>query len=118
MQRLSITLIRSIYLVVPWQFSKGVSIQAWLIMSSGGAENVADDEEHYPLLASVKLTRPLPSIRTVSQTLKSVNWRNVFSVIVAVFDYFLVYCAISLIGTFFPTEVCFVCGDHYQIVSN
>lgn len=62
-----------------------------------------EHDEYKPLLAQQRLgyaavprQKPVTSAR---------NWRNVFTIAVALVDYFIVYSSISLIGTFFPTEV-------------
>ena len=78
---------------------------------SSGSEDNGEDEKYKPLLTysrpwtgsqwEPKRRRDTPSLY---RRLSSVKWRNVLMVAVAVFDYFLVYSAISLIGTFFPTQ--------------
>ena len=66
-----------------------------------------DDEDYKPLLTYSKSKRELRNREspTLCTRLAAVNWRNALMVAAAVFDYFLVYSAISLIGTFFPTQV-------------
>ena len=46
----------------------------------------------------------LPAQACAKGLIKAIKWGNLLAVSVAVFDY-LVYSAISLIGTFFPTQV-------------
>ena len=66
--------------------------------------------EHKPLLTQSNETArrsegKVHGAAVLYQKLAGVNWRNVLTIIIAVVDYFLVYSSISLIGTFFPTEV-------------
>ena len=78
---------------------------------SSGSEDYGEDEDYKPLLTYSKPPRGPQRERRRRDTpalcrrLAAVKWRNIFMVAVAVFDYFLVYSAISLIGTFFPTQV-------------
>ena len=79
---------------------------------SSGSEDYGEDEDYKPLLTysrpltgsqrEPKRKRDTPSL---CRRLAAVKWKNVLMVAVAIFDYFLVYSAISLIGTFFPTQV-------------
>ena len=71
-------------------------------------EDFDPSDEHKPLL-SQSYEPPSDKRSSVIDALyikvTAVNWRNVITIIVAVVDYFLVYASISLVGTFFPTEV-------------
>lgn len=78
---------------------------------SSDSDDYGDDEDYKPLLTYSKPPRGPerePKRRgttNLCRRLVAVKWRNIFMVATAVFDYFLVYSAISLIGTFFPTQV-------------
>ena len=81
-------------------------------------EDFDPSNEHKPLLSqSCESPDGEHGSVTLYGKVAAINWRNAVTVIVAVVDYFLVYASISLIGTFFPTEViscsvnqCRVCG--------
>lgn len=70
-------------------------------------EDFDPSNEHKPLLTQ-SCENPDRAV-TLYEKVAAVNWRNAVTVIVAVVDYFLVYASISLIGTFFPTEVISCC---------
>ena len=79
---------------------------------SSGSEDYGEDEDYKPLLTysrpwtgSQREPKRKRDTRSLCWRLASVKWRNVLMVAIVVFDYFLVYSAISLIGTFFPTQV-------------
>ena len=75
---------------------------------SSGSEDYETDESYKPLLSYGGKPKHVPREReppSLCRRLAAVKWGNVLAVAVAVFDYFLVYSAISLIGTFFPTQV-------------
>ena len=69
-------------------------------------EDFDPSNEHKPLLSqSCESPDGGRGSVTLYGKVAAINWRNAVTVIVAVVDYFLVYASISLIGTFFPTEV-------------
>ena len=75
---------------------------------SSGSEDYGEDEDYKPLLTYSKPPRGPQRERRRRDTpalCRRLAAVNIFMVAVAVFDYFLVYSAISLIGTFFPTQV-------------
>lgn len=77
---------------------------------SSGSEDHETNESYQPLLSYSGKPKPVPREReppSLCKRLATVKWGNVLAVAVAVFDYFLVYSAISLMGTFFPTQVRF-----------
>ena len=80
------------------------------LVNLAGTEQ-SDSSGYKPLLTYSKPSRGPQRKRRRKDTpalcrrLAAVKWRNIFMVAVAVFDYFLVYSAISLIGIFFPTQV-------------
>ena len=45
-------------------------------------------------------------LRKVYSALADVDWKNAVTMLVAIADFFAVYTAISVIASFFPTEVC------------
>ena len=45
-------------------------------------------------------------IQRTHDKIKDVDWRKVFLVAIICTGNFVVFCSISLIGAFFPTEVC------------
>ena len=84
---------------------------------SSASEDYETDESYKPLLLysnDLKLVQSERESPSLCKRLATVRWTNVLAVSVAVFDYFLVYSAISLIGTFFPTRVRFP-GSFAQI---
>ena len=79
------------------------------VWSLGVEEEYDASDEHKPLLTqsdgeAVQLKEGQLG-DALYKKLAGIKWRNVLTIIIAVVDYFLVYSSISLIGTFFPTEV-------------
>ena len=71
-------------------------------------EDFDPSDAHKPLLLQIyepPSDKQSSVIDALYKKVTAVNWRNVITIIIAVVDYFLVYASISLIGTFFPTEV-------------
>ena len=70
------------------------------------SEALDESDVHKPLLTqSNEIPDGAGSKRALRRRISAVNWRNVITIVVTVVDYYLVYSSISLIGTFFPTEV-------------
>lgn len=75
------------------------------VWSRGLEEEYDASDEHKPLLTQSDELKEGQVGGALYRKLAGINWRNVLTIIIAVVDYFLVYSSISLIGTFFPTEV-------------
>ena len=78
------------------------------VWSLGVQEEYDASDEHRSLLTQSDEAAPLKEGQVggaLYRKLAGINWRNVLTIIIAVLDYFTVYSSISLIGTFFPTEV-------------
>lgn len=75
--------------------------------SDSSSSEDCSDNDYRPLLAyNIKLDPTRRATTTMlCKKLAGVKWRNLLIVAVSIFDYFLVYSAISLIGTFFLTQV-------------
>ena len=102
-------MLTSAYFVGPGATMRSVSPVTFVVNSPRPPDEKYDIlNEHRPLLIqnNETLVRDEGHSGTgLYRKLARVNWRNVLTITVAVVDYFLVYSSISLIGTFFPTEV-------------
>ena len=98
---------------------RAVSPSAFLVNSLPYVNNWSPEDEldasnvHKPLLTqSYEATDGGGRSSAVYRKIPAVNWKNVITIAVTVVDYLFVYASISLIGTFFPTEV----NQHEQII--
>ena len=101
------------------QRMRAVSPSAFLVNSLPYVNNWSPEDEldasnvHKPLLTQ-SYEAPDGGGRgsAVYRRISAVNWKNIITIAVTVVDYLFVYASISLIGTFFPTEV----NQHEQII--